>query len=119
VSVLEVHGDADDVIRYEGGRVFDRRGRDYPGANETVRAWASRDGCDAAPHTTDVRLDLDDDVPGPETTQAVFGSCRDGASVGLWTIHGGGHVVRPTSAGLQAIWGWMAAHTTQAKAKAN
>jgi polyhydroxybutyrate depolymerase len=110
VSVLEIHGDADPIIRIGGGRVFDKAERDYPGADETMKAWATRLGCDPMPRPAGAPLDFDDLVAGPETAAADFTSCRAGADVALWTVHGGAHVPHPTEAGLQAVWAWLAAH---------
>ena len=110
VSVLEIHGDADSIIRIGGGRVFDMSERDYPGADETMKAWATRLGCDPTPRPAGAPLDFDDLVAGPETTVTDFTSCRAGVDVALWTVHGGDHVPRPTREGLQAVWAWLAAH---------
>ena len=110
VSVLEIHGDADPIIRIGGGRVFDQDGRDYPGAQDTVSAWAARLACDATSRPAAGPLDFDDLVAGPETTEADFTSCRGGVDVALWTVRGGGHVPHPTREGLRAVWAWMAAH---------
>jgi polyhydroxybutyrate depolymerase len=110
VSVLQIHGDADPIIRPGGGRVFDKSGREYPGAEETMKAWATRLGCDPTPHPTGAPLDFDDFVAGPETTAVDFTSCRGGVDVALWTVHGGDHLPHPTHAGLQAVWAWLDAH---------
>jgi polyhydroxybutyrate depolymerase len=113
VSVLEIHGDADDIIRTAGGRVFDMSGREYPGAVDTVTAWAKRLGCDPAMRPAGGPLDLDEVVAGPETTEADFTSCRGGVDVALWTVHGGDHLPHPSHAGLLAAWSWLAAHPKQ------
>ena len=47
VSVLHIHGTADIVIRYEGGS-SNTGDTHYPGAEEAVRRWAARAGCDLA-----------------------------------------------------------------------
>jgi len=110
VSVLQIQGDRDPIIRFEGGRLFDKQGRDYPGALDTVGAWARNDGCDPALHPPGVPFDFDDAVPGPETTVQSFPSCTKGASVELWTVAGGSHVPKPTRGGLQAVWTWLSGH---------
>lgn len=110
VSVLQIQGDADPIIRYGGGRVFDLPGRDYPGAVATAKDWAVLDGCDAAASPPGPRLDFDERVPGDETTRVSYPGCRAGASVELWTVAGGDHLPHPTHAGLLAAWAWMRAH---------
>ena len=46
-SVLEIHGDADELVPYEG------RGADHAGdVRAFVSGWARRDGCDARPRIT-------------------------------------------------------------------
>jgi polyhydroxybutyrate depolymerase len=91
IAVVEVHGDADPVVRYQGGRVFGNRALDpHPSAPQTIADWASRLGCfpDAKPKIT--TLDLDPSLPGAETTVQSYAGCVHG-SAELWTVHGGGH----------------------------
>jgi polyhydroxybutyrate depolymerase len=111
VSVLEIHGDGDPIIRYAGGRVFDLPVPLYPGAIDTVSAWAARDGCRAAPGPAGPAFDFDENVPGPDTTAVTYGPCRSGVSVDLWTEARGSHVPRPSREGLRAVWTWMSAHS--------
>lgn len=85
VSVLHIHGDADDVVRYTGGQ-------GAASVSATIEAWTALNGCTSSPETLPP-LDLDSALPGSETTVARFADdCRDGGTVELWTIVGGGHV---------------------------
>lgn len=115
VSVLEIHGDADDIIRYGGGRVFDMPVPEYPGALATMKTWVARDMCEGEPHPVGAPFDFDDGVGGADTKAVTFGPCRGGASVDLWTEAGGGHVPHPSHAGLKAIWAWMSTHPKHAR----
>lgn len=110
VSVLEIHGEADAIVLFGGGRIFDIPGADYPGARDTVAAWAAKDGCGAPAHPGGDPIDFDEGVGGAETNRATFGPCRDGASVDLWSVVDGSHIPRPSRAGLLAVWSWMKAH---------
>jgi polyhydroxybutyrate depolymerase len=110
VSVLEIHGDADDIVRYGGGRIFDLPARIYPGALETTADWARLDGCGDRPEPVGARFDFDADVAGADTTRLSYPGCRAGVSVELWTEAGGGHLPHPTREGLRAVWAWMLAH---------
>jgi polyhydroxybutyrate depolymerase len=91
IAVVEVHGDADPIVRYQGGRVFDNRALDpHPSAPQTIRDWADRLGCLSSAKPKVTTLDLDPRLPGAETTVESYGGCPHG-SAELWTVHGGGH----------------------------
>jgi polyhydroxybutyrate depolymerase len=109
IAVLEIHGDADPIVRYGGGHVLDNRAADpHPSAPETFRDWAERLGCpsQAKPKTTAV--DLDPRLPGAETKIESFDDCPHG-SVELWTVHGGGHQVA-TPAMLARVGEFLVSH---------
>jgi polyhydroxybutyrate depolymerase len=91
VSVLAIHGTADETIAYTGGSI----GRTaYPSAAATVAQWVGNDRCtdtggDAQP------LDLVTDLAGAETTVRTYTQgCAGGSTVQAWTITGGRHVPR-------------------------
>ncbi|MEO0326409.1 MAG: hypothetical protein AAF447_25905 [Myxococcota bacterium] len=90
VSVLQIHGTDDTVIRYGGGTLG--RGA-YPGAEESVLRWAQRAGCTGEPRVADERLDLVRTLPGDDTdAQSYEEGCAEGIGASLWTIESGGHV---------------------------
>lgn len=91
VSVLQVHGDADTIIAFEGGRSFGN-GAPYPSAEVAVASWAKRDACGATRHSEGA-IDLDLGLAGAETTRESY-DCPDGLAVSLWRMRGGGHVPR-------------------------
>lgn len=91
VTVVQLHGDADDVVPAHGGAHMSS-------ALGTAQAWADLDGCDPTPRDG-TPLDLVGDLDGAETTVRAWDQgCRDGSSVRLWTIAGGGHVPNFTPA---------------------
>jgi polyhydroxybutyrate depolymerase len=93
IAVVEVHGDADPVVRYQGGRVLGNREVDpHPSAPQTIRDWADRLGCLPSAKPKITTLDLDPRLPGAETTIESYGGCPHGTAE-LWTVHGGGHRV--------------------------
>jgi len=106
VSVLHVHGDQDEVIRYDGGV---DNGAVYPSAVASVALWAAYDGCAADLVATGVTRDLDARVPGAETEVAAHPGCPVGA-VELWTIHGAGHVPSFQSDWAGTLLDWLLAH---------
>jgi len=106
VRVLEVHGDADEVVLYQGGRVL-RRGvpREQLSSERTVRDWAGRLGCD--PEAEPVRdFDFEARIPGDETRAVRFQNCRRGA-VELWTVRGGRHPIGFRAPSQAAIWDFL------------
>jgi polyhydroxybutyrate depolymerase len=93
IAVVEVHGDADPVVRYQGGRVLgDRQVDPHPSAPQTIADWAGRLGCRPSAKPKITTLDLDPRLPGAETTIESYSGCPHG-SAELWTVHGGGHRV--------------------------
>jgi polyhydroxybutyrate depolymerase len=84
VPVLQVHGDADDTVPYDG------RGA-MPAARDSVGTWATKNHCSGALTPTGRTLDLDSTIPGPETEVAAW-SCPAGVAAELWTLHGGSHM---------------------------
>jgi polyhydroxybutyrate depolymerase len=100
VSVVEIHGTADETVHYEGGNLSDVGApasavSPYPGAEATAEAWATYDGCGGTsarlPAKVDVDADLASGTDPAETSVAEWSGCRSGATVQLWTIPGGGH----------------------------
>jgi polyhydroxybutyrate depolymerase len=106
VSVLHVHGDADGVIGYDGGRTL----APYPGALETTSRWAERDGCDPDPIEVGA-IDLDDGISGDETAVSRYEGCDGGTEVQLDTIAGGGHIpnLRQEVVGVEVL-DWLLGH---------
>ena len=96
LSVLQIHGTEDNLVRYETGRLPihpDADRRPVPGAWESVTRWAERASCDLDVVEEMPYLDLDSSIPDLETTgNRYFRDCADGTVMELWTIEGGGHI---------------------------
>ena len=112
VSVLQIHGDADAIVRYDGG-LADGDGvlvADTPGATEVVWRWAERAGCNADAREELASIELDHSAAGAETTvQRIRQSCADGITVELWTMQGIGHFPAFQPYTISAvILGWLA-----------
>jgi polyhydroxybutyrate depolymerase len=105
VSVLEIHADTDPVVPYAGGLLGGSlpKSAPCPSARDSILAVARADGCDGAAVEDAHRLDLDEALPGEETSVLRFPGCKDGASAELWTIRGGGHIPNPTPAFPRSI----------------
>lgn len=110
VAVLQVHGDKDDLVPYEGGTEAGT-GRSLPSAIDCVKFWAGIGGCTLTPDTTVPNVDVDRYLPGAESTVTRFPNCKPGGGAELWTIKGGVHMPslgQPTWA--DQVWSWFAAH---------
>ena len=83
VGVVEIHGDMDMEVPYDGGP-------DLPSAMQTVATWSQKNGCTGDLTDTGETMDLDFEIDGPETGVARY-TCAQGAAE-LWTMHGAGHL---------------------------
>ncbi|MYF82714.1 MAG: hypothetical protein F4176_00735 [Acidimicrobiia bacterium] len=114
VSVLHIHGTADDVIRFEGDESEpDPKGDGtrafYAGALDMVTRWSQRAGCDwpaqPQPYTT---LDLDRHVAGTETRAFRLESgCADGVEIELWMSVGSSHAPGYDDAFVDELVEWL------------
>jgi polyhydroxybutyrate depolymerase len=110
VSVLAVHGTADDNIEYEGGT--SSSGGNFPGAVETVERFASRAGCDSNSPTDEGTADLVSNIEGAETDMVAYSTgCEEGIDAGLWTINGGGHIPMFTADFADMTTDWLLGHS--------
>ncbi len=110
VSVLDIHGDADVEVLYEGGQI---NGVAYPSELETMTHWQVYDHCTPGLVTDPVPLNLDFSLAGSETTVQYFNGCARGTAVELWTIHGGAHVPSLTRQFPMYVWQWLSDHPKQ------
>ena len=90
VHVLHIHGTADSTIQYDGAcLVFNC----YPGAEESIDAWRTYNGCDSVPIDGGPAFNLDWSVGGSETSSTIYKqNCDDDVTVELWTMTGSEHV---------------------------
>lgn len=124
ISVLQIHGDADEVILYEGHEsLLDQFAAlgiskpqvsdaddGYPGAEELVSRWVGIAGCDADAAETLDRIDLDNATSGRETVPTRYRQgCIGGNTVELWTLEGGGHTPLFQDAISARIIDWLRA----------
>jgi len=111
ISVLQVHGDVDDTIAYEGGPPLGLPALpSAPGAAETVADWAVKNRCGKAPDEGAPAIDLVTDLAAAETTKSVFPGCEAGVATELWTIHGGSHVPAFSDAWAPTVLDFLLAH---------
>ncbi len=99
VSVLQIHGDADDTILYEGEA-------GYASATDITARWAEYAGC-ATPPVAAGALDFDSSLDGAETEVLGYAGCAGDVAVELWTIRGGAHLPAVSDEGIDRALGWL------------
>lgn len=108
VSVLQVHGTVDPVIKYAGGP---RHGGVHPGAEKTLGIWAKKNGCGGkALRSSGTELDLVSDVPDAETQRESYEGCPAAGAVELWRLRGVSHIPKFSGAWAPAVVEWLMAH---------
>lgn len=109
VSVLQVHGTADEAIGYYGD-VNVPGDPAVPSAHETIATWGRNDACTGPLTATGVTMDLDLDVPGAETRVDAYEACPPGIAVELWTMQDSAHRPAPADDFADRLYGFLAAH---------
>ncbi len=114
VSVLHVHGTADEVILFEGDQLEpDPKGDDVPafyaGAHDMVTRWSRRAGCDWSQHPQpSAAVDLDKFAPGAETEVFRLASgCAEGIDIQLWMGVGSSHSPGYDDDFVDALLDWL------------
>ncbi len=118
VRVLELHGDRDDVVRFEGGTTVDditrllaappfaraSRAR-HPSAANTVRRWAALEGCLDEPVEQGSSATITLGTPVDAIERLAFQRCA--APVELWIVRGGDHFVAINAAAQEALVSYL------------
>ena len=118
VSVLEIHGTTDEAIAYDGGSVSlpgsTKPSPPYPGAKQTVKTWATYDGCNPTAKRSPRHVDVDADLPyvgaPAEATIDTWAGCFNGAAVEMWTMPEGVHAPKISNAFPGAVLDFLLAH---------
>ncbi|MBP7685940.1 MAG: hypothetical protein KBB95_28750 [Deltaproteobacteria bacterium] len=110
VSVLQIHGTADDTVLYDGRATDDGLG--YPSAPVAVERFAEAAGCNLDASEEGEALDLDDALPGNETVVLEYEQgCDRGLGAALWTMEGGGHLPVRSDTFVPSVLTWLKRHT--------
>jgi len=108
VSVLQIHGTADDTVSFDGGQIG---GHTYPGAKTTISDWVTLDGCSTTADTSAPPLDLDTRLAGSETTVTKYAAgCKAGGAAELWAITGGAHLPSLSPSFSSSVVDFLFAH---------
>jgi polyhydroxybutyrate depolymerase len=109
VSVLEIHGASDPLVRYEGGTSI-HGGGPYPAVDVTVAESAAKNGCAGALASFGAQLGFDGAHPASETEVAKWSGCPAGVDVERWKMLDGEHIPRFTPAWGEAVVAWLEHH---------
>ncbi len=110
VSVVQIHGDADDTVPYEGGEEIIGIPCDHPSAPQMVEQWADHNGCTGDLVEAPTKLDLEDPFDEPDTLVERIEGCPENVGVELWTIEGGGHIPSFVFNIELSLWSFFEAH---------
>lgn len=106
LRVLQIHGEADPIVPYAGGHLFQSPSLpEHVSVQKTAANWASALGCDTTPVTLSP-LDLEASLPGAETRVQSYPHCKSG-QVEVWTVAGGGHGVGFRAPAPAAVWAFL------------
>lgn len=108
VDVLEIHGDKDSIVPFEGGHLFSRPELPRtPSVPIGLRVWAEKAQCsaDLLPFRN---FDFIAELPGDDTEVFHFANCREGSPM-LWKVRGAQHVIPLGVPALSAIWDFLTA----------
>lgn len=107
VSILQIHGTADNVAAYDGGT--------FISASGNIETWQAYNQCGSFETDDHQTLDLDLRVLGIDTTVTRVNDCPPGTGIELWTIDGGSHSPSAAQNGNESqiaasIVDWLYAH---------
>jgi polyhydroxybutyrate depolymerase len=106
LRVLEIHGDADPMVSYDGGHLSnDPRLPEHASAQKTVTDWAARLGCRSDPIAGEP-IDLEKRFAGAETRVTRYEGCTRGA-LELWTVRGGNHYLAFHQPAPERVWQFL------------
>lgn len=100
VDVMVLHGDADEVVDFDGGPGF-------TSATQTTELWQTANGCTDAAAEVGPVMDADGLVPGDDLFQTRWLGCSDGHRTELWRLAGSAHSQQVTPALSRAILDWF------------
>ena len=96
---------------YDGGTIGDVDNLFSPGAQAIATFFAASSGCDPTADTTAPPIDLDEMLPGAETTVTRYDNCKADGDVELWSMQGGSHIPDFQSNAHEIIWDFFSAHS--------
>jgi len=104
ISVLQVHGDADETVAFLGGSLLGIVR--FPGAVASTEAWARANACEGGVESLP-SIDLVARIPGRETTVERRAACATGVNASLWVVHGGTHTLAYGEPFARRAWAYL------------
>ena len=107
VNILQIQGTADLTVPYAGGNLGLAP---FPGAEETLKIWSSKNGCDLSRFTTrEIPSLIYAKTVTPSLSKSYEG-CPLGGSVELWAIPRAGHVPNFNLQAQRQMANWLQTH---------
>ena len=113
VHVLHIHATGDAGVPFAGANKPGPWGlffNDIPGVDENLRNWADYNKCNKEDNPKVKSIDLDNIIPGNDTTIIRFMNEKNNCTVELWKVHGGQHSIPFTVDGQRMVVDWLLDH---------
>ena len=110
IGFLQIHGTADKLVLYGGDPGAPPLTAAYPGAEQTVAIWATKNGCSDALVDTGTKLHVDADMKTNETSVLRHDGCKQNGAAELWKVDGAPHVFAFAPEALETTWKFLADH---------
>ena len=107
VNILQIQGLADQIVPHSGGNLGLAP---FPGAEETVKIWATKNHCDLSKLTTKEVPSLVSGNPQVSSLSKRYEGCPNGGSVDLWVIPGAGHIPNFNARARSQMVLWLQSH---------
>ena len=107
VHVLHIHGTSDTTVPFEGGNWG---GPHFPGAVENLRNWAEYNKCNKEEEPEVRSIDLDNTIPGNDTTIIRLMNEKNNCTVELWKMHGSVHAIPFSVQAKRKVVDWLLDH---------
>ena len=107
VNILQIQGTKDLIVPYNGGNLGLTP---FPGAEETLKIWATKNHCDLSRLTVKEIPSLINAKAELASLSKRYEGCPIGGSVELWAIPEAGHVPNFNLRGRSQITSWLQTH---------
>ncbi|TNV77736.1 hypothetical protein FGO68_gene15540 [Halteria grandinella] len=107
ISVLHIHGTADETILYEGGSIL---GAEYPSVAGSISRWQENLGCTVTDLELSESITIDSNNLVTEVYLPVASSCPAGTHIEHWKMINEDHVPAFSNAFRTKLASWLDAH---------